>query len=264
MSKIKKEQASGMLYEGYTYTHSIMPNDPPKVREKKKKKTAESKREINKRQAVFTMMRYVCLNFKAGRDWFLGLDVAGDPPTREMLKRLLDKFLRDMRKEYRRHGKELKYLWVIEEHDREGIGVRLHVHLIINALGFDGNGQPLDFPALNKCWTAGAFTARRLDGADDVFRDTCEYLMKTYKEQPQGARCWSHSKNLIKPEKPVRSWIADNARLEVPPGVKLIYRTGDENQYGGYEYMIGRIVDFKAYQRYCDKRDRTRNKRMNR
>ena len=264
MSKIMKEQACGILYEASAHTHTIMPHDPPKVREKKQQAITAAKREINKRQEELKMMRYICLNFRAGRDWFLGLDVAGEPPTRDEVKQHLSKFLRDMRREYKRHGKELKYIWVIEEHDREGLGVRMHAHLIINALGFDADGRPLDHAAFAKCWTAGDYTARRLDGADDVFRDTCEYMLKTYKDKPHGARCWSHSKNLIKPDKPVREWVPDTARLEVPPGVKLIRRFGDENQFGGYEYMIGRIVDATAFQRYCNKRDRMRNKRRNR
>lgn len=263
MSKIKKELACGRLYEAFCYTYSIMPHDPPPVRAKKQRKTSEAKREINKNKAALQMMRYICLNFTPGRDWFIGLDMHGAPPTREQLKKALSKFLRDMRREYRRLGLELKYIWVIEEHDIDGTGVRQHAHLILNTAGFDERNRPRDFGIFNRSWTAGSWTARRLDGSDDMFRDTADYMLKTYKHKPANARSWSHSKNLEKPAPPVRTMIADTERLETPPGVKLINRRGDENEYGGFEYLVGKIIDPKAYARYCDKRDRARRKRRN-
>lgn len=263
MSKIKKELACGQLYEAYTYTYFIMPHDPPPVRAKKQHRTSEAKREINKNKEALKMMRYTCLNFTAGRDWFIGLDMGGAPPTREKLKQALAKFLRDMRREYRRLGLELKYIWVIEEHDKDGAGVRPHAHMILNSAGFDERNRPRDFAIFDRCWTAGSWTAKRLDGSDDMFRDTAEYMLKTYKHKPTNARSWSHSKNLTKPAEPVRTMIADDEHLETPPGVKLIARRGSENEFGGYEYLTGKIIDQKAYARYCDRRERARRKRRN-
>ncbi|WP_087066436.1 rolling circle replication-associated protein [Intestinibacillus massiliensis] len=262
MAKIKKELASGQLYEGYTYKTFIMPQDTPKVRAKKQKATSDAKREINRIQTTLKMMRLICLNFRAGKDLFLGLDIAGEPPEREQVKANLRRFLREMRDEYKKINLPFKYIWVIEEHDREGIGVREHVHMIINSAGYDEKGKRRDFDILARCWKAGDWTARRLAGADENFADTVEYLLKTYKDKPMNARSWSHSKNLKKPDKPTRTIVADSTRLEAPPGVKILRLRGDQNEFGGYEYLIGRIIDAAAFKRYCDKRDRIRGKRM--
>lgn len=248
--KIKRQLVCGRLYEAYSYTHCILPRENATVRQKKQKMTAEAKKKINQRQSALKLMRLLCLNFQEGEDIVLELDAAGPPPDRAALLEMLRKFLRAMRREYKRRRKTLKYISVIEAHDREGRGVRMHAHLVINTIGRDDMGRRQDWEIIKKCWTFGGIGLRRLHGGRENYRDLAEYLLKTYRQMDRGAKCWMHSRNLDLPRAFERSVIQDGTRLETPPGVRLISWMGDANEWGGYEYLIGYIEDKQAFERW--------------
>lgn len=196
-------------------------------------------------------MRLICLNFRSGHDIMLTLDYAGAEPDRPQAMKMVSKFYRDMKKIYKEFGLKFKYIAVTERHGKSGEDVRIHHHIIINTLGRSSRGERRDFDTIQKCWTFGSFHIQTLYDSDNNFEDTAEYFLKS--RRSKGQRVWSTSRNLKKPEKPYRTFIADSAQLEVPPGVKVIRQKSDGNQYGSYSFIIGQIKDHKAFAKYQNK-----------
>ena len=97
-------------------------------REQRKTPTPEQKRKENDLQAKRQLARKLEANFGED-DYFITLTYAGDAPSQEEAKRLLDKFIRGVREEYRKLGSELKYIAVTEWQ-----GKRIHHHIVLNGL----------------------------------------------------------------------------------------------------------------------------------
>ena len=183
----------------------------------KVKPTSEQQKKINAKHAEKKLRILINANFGYG-DFHLVLDYIrkkGQPRrTREQMRHDMDRFLRKCRKEYRKAGKELKYIHVMEIGDK---GARHH-HLVINYI---------DTKILQKCWYKAYEGHNRIKvfPLDDSgnHMELAAYLIKytdKHRSEEDGAlqsKRWNSSKNLIHPVPEYqimsnREWFRNEAR----------------------------------------------------
>lgn len=160
----------------------------------KVKPTPEDMVAINNRHAEKKLRRLINENFGAG-DYHLVLSYQrnkGDPHrTPEEMRDDAARFMRALRREYKKLGKELKYIHVPEVGTK---GARHH-HLIVNQI-------PPDI--IQRCWPHGRININPLDQSGQ-YKDLASYLVKYSSkairdpaERISGKR-WNASKNLRHP-----------------------------------------------------------------
>lgn len=207
------------------------------------KPTKEQQKKVNTRQAVRKLRILINANFAYG-DYHVILDYIrrkGEPRrTKKQMRKDMDVLLRELRKECKKQGKELKYIHVMEIGER---GARHH-HLVINAI---------DPKILQKCWYKAYEGHNRvkifpLDDSGN-YAQLASYLIK-YTDKTVGTeealqgRRWNCSKNLVRPEPEYRI-VTDREwfRSEAKP-IKGYYVDKDSVQKGvhspeyyGYGYF---------------------------
>lgn len=163
------------------------------------KPTEEQQLKINTRQAERKLRITINANFGYG-DYHVVLDYirSKDRPdrTREEMRRDINIFLRELRKEYRKQGRELKYIHAMEIGDK---GARHH-HLVINQI---------DTKILQACWYKAYEGHNRVKvfPLDDTgnYADLANYLIKYTDKHRSGENAlqgkrWNPSRNLIRPQ----------------------------------------------------------------
>ena len=159
-------------------------------RGKRKKPTTEEQWLINYREAARKLTRKINHNFHPG-DYHVVLDYAPGykPGSWEEMKEDIQKFLRLIRREYKKAGITLKYIRVMEKGKK---GARHH-HLIMNEI-------PVKI--IRKCWEKGRVHINPLDDTGQ-YRKLAEYFLK-YTDQAvkdgELKKRWDSSKNLKEPE----------------------------------------------------------------
>ncbi|MCI1959161.1 MAG: hypothetical protein LKJ25_06015 [Clostridia bacterium] len=192
---------------------------------------------INEANAKRKATREINANFKGG-DYHLVLTYKKElRPTPKFAKKYIKKFLRALRKEYKKIGSELKYFQVTEYKNKA-----IHHHLVINSV----EGVSID-KVVNRLWNYGRVKFSILDDTGQ-YKQLAEYLIKetskTFREKDGGQmQRWSCSKNLIIPKPKVekinaKTW-SDN------PKPKKGYYIEKDSVYNGTNPFTGGI-----YQRY--------------
>lgn len=214
-------------------------------RAKKAKPTRDQQREVNRKAAERKLRLLLNANF-GPNDYYITLDYIrkkGVPDrTRDEMKRDIGVFLRECRKQYRKAGKEFKYVHVMEIGKK---GARHH-HLVINRI---------DTAVICKAWKK-AYPQRswvNFKPLDDTgqYGDLAAYLIKysdAHLKDPKGQRLqgkrWAASKNLLHPE-PVYEIITNRAwfrsEVKVPAGwyedKGRTEKGVSSPEYGGYGYF---------------------------
>lgn len=238
--QIQREDANGDLYQMSLYSAGILWGSSPRQRAGRQRLTSEAKREINKRQAKWRLMQLICANFVPGRDLFVCLTYNTLPDNEG---RQMERFHRVVKARYAKLGLTYRYIAVTERHDMDGEAVRLHHHLILSG----SHGHRLA-GLLREAWPHGHVDVRTLREGAELFEDTAIYLLK--EDKPKGGRRYSTSRNLRQPNEPVRLRLPEAACGEIPPGVTILTHEVRANEYGKYEYMVGRIYDHRAFDAY--------------
>ena len=162
-------------------------------RKKKEKPTAEAVKANNlKRMRHWLFMLLVC-NFCVG-DYHVVLTYSDQTlPEQDLAKKYLQKFFRQMRREYRRRGKELKWICTTEI-SKKG---RIHHHVVMTGCA--------DFAQLlAEYWTYGGKHLTPMY-RDNDYEGLADYLTKstadTFDEPDSSFRKrYTCSRNLEKPE----------------------------------------------------------------
>lgn len=160
-------------------------------RGKRKKPTTEIQKRLNRRHATDRLRRLLHTNFNE-KDLFLTLTFDEDslPETVADCQRVVQNFLRRVKRKYAKAGLEPKYIYIIEygeEHQR------LHAHLVIS----DG----LSRGELTALWGQGTVSANRLRFEADGLTALAVYLTKSNDDEgdrPTFKR-WCGSRSLEKP-----------------------------------------------------------------
>lgn len=162
---------------------------PPGKRRRKWRATREVQKKLNQRHAAEKLTRLAHANF-GEEDLALELDFRGQQPTREEAMKLLQKFLRKLRAKFRKLGKELKYLWVMEITKRG----RVHFHLMLSG--------GIDRDELEKLWGHGWANSKRLQFDRSGLTALSHYMEKSHRKDGETRmtyRSYNGSKNLIDP-----------------------------------------------------------------
>lgn len=167
-------------------------------RARKHARTREAVQKVNDRNArrKFVWM----LNGNFGKDDLdMSLTYVGDPPDLPQVKKDLQNYLRRLRRLRAKLGlPELKYLYYIHGGHLapDGHPLRVHIHLIVNAMDRD---------AAESLWTYGTANSRRLrpDNYEDGLSSLGHYLTRRVKlerrDDETNVRRWGYSQNLQKP-----------------------------------------------------------------
>lgn len=207
-----------------------------KQRRKKEKPTAEEMKKVNERNAEAKLRRLINANFGYG-DYHLVLTYKKDlrPDPAEAKKRI-SKFLRVLRKEYKRMGEKLKYIITTEYKNKA-----IHHHLIVN--GIDANINKI----VRNCWKWGSPHFTPLDDTGQ-YKELAAYFIKetskTYKENDGGAKQrYSCSRNLVKPVTKVTIIRKAEKWLDEPKAKKGYYIDKD-TIFNGYNHWNGKPIQY--------------------
>lgn len=199
--------------------------------------TSEKQEEINRRHAETKLRLRLNANFKEG-DFHLVLDYRLNerPNSKEEMRKDADVFLKALRKEYKKQGKELKYIHVMEVGSK---GAKHH-HLVINNI---------DTKTIQKCWDKGRIKVFPLDESGQ-YRELASYLIKqTSKSKELQGKRWNSSKNLIIPE-PEKIVISEAEWFRSVPTIPKEYKdyyveknsvwkgVSDETGLGYFKYTL--------------------------
>ena len=208
-----------------------------KPRGKKEKATAEEMEKVNQKNAEARLRRLINANFGYG-DFHLVLTYKKDKrPSPKEAKERLAKFLRILRREYKKIGEDLKYINVTEYENKA-----IHHHLIINGVD-NANINKL----IRDCWEWGSPHFTPLDDTGQ-HKELAAYFIKetskTYKNDDGGAKQrYSCSRNLIKPVTKVSIIKKADKWIEEPKPKKGYYIDKD-TVYNGINLWNGRPIQY--------------------
>lgn len=240
-------------------TYSLNYGAPGERRRAKRKRTPEDIERMNEWQAIKTLRRKINANFGED-DWHLipTFEKSKRPADMEEAKVIIKKFLRDMRKEYKKLGLPFKYICAFE------IGSKgaPHFHMIINNIS---TADTSTTKIVRKLWKHGKPKFMAMDESGD-YKDLAEYIIKqtkqTFREDETVFKArYTCSKNLIKVEPEVedlgRYWGKKTRRIDVPPDMQEQgWYVDKESIYEGINPVTGR-----HYQYYTLRLDEAVNKR---
>jgi hypothetical protein len=188
--------------------------------------TSEDQKDINLKLAEKKLRHRINANFSEG-DFHTVFDYRKDerPDTKEQMREDIDKAFRELRKEYKKQGKEFKYIHVMEVGSK---GARHH-HLVINYI---------DTKILQKCWIKGRVKVFPLDETGQ-YAELAAYLIKqTSKSKELQSKRWNCSKNLIIPE-PNKIIISTREWYRTVPQAKKGYYIDKNSIYKGVNKFTG-------------------------
>lgn len=230
-----KTVTAGRLVYALCYSQP-MGGDEPKERAAKNRISSAARQRLNFRQAWQKLELEIAANFGAG-DWFVTLtyDDGHLPGDREAAVKYMGEFLKRLRAQRKRQGRELLYIYTTEEMpDEPGGHKRLHHHLIVNAC-------PGDEELIPSLWAGGLVDLQPLlDGQHDGYEARARYMVKERHPgavgRKVGLRAWTPSRNLKKPEV-TSELVPENITVTPPPGAYVLDRAGDTNVFGSYVYI---------------------------
>lgn len=167
------------------YTH-------PKKRGKRSKPTTEIQQRLNQRHTEGRLRRLLHTNFTPS-DLFatLTFDASSLPASVEDAQRLLQNFLRRLKRKYTRLGLDAKYIYVLEYGQKHN---RLHAHLVLTG--------GITRAELAMLWGLGDVNADALRFEKDGLAALAKYLTKGGESDAQDRltwKRWSGSRNLEQP-----------------------------------------------------------------
>lgn len=237
MPYIRETCVAGNTIEVSKY-YSFRAHSRGEKRKKKERESSEAMKRINQRNAERDLRRLMNTNFKDG-DFLVRLDFfkAEAPEGSEEMQNLISKALRKLRKEAKRQGKELKYIYVKEVGPR---GSR-HIHMMLTKCDID---------TLRKCWPYGGIHVDPLYTGGQYGKIAAyfvKYAAKT--EETEGkliGKRWYGSRNLEKP-RIQKKYISANRFREEPEEKKGYFLDKDSVRRGiseltGYEYLTYTLI----------------------
>ncbi len=221
-----------------------------KSRGGKVKATPEEIKEINKLNSERKLRLKINANFGTDDLWIMLPYKKDERPTPEEAKAILDKFIRELRKVYKKLGVELKYIHCTE-YKRKAI----HHHILINQP--EGiNGAKI----VRQLWGYGRPYFKLLDETGQ-YKKIAAYIIKeteeTFRENDGGRKQrYSCSRNLIIPKPETK--VVKATRWMPDPRPKAGYYIDQETVYNGEDRFTGRIYQSYTMVRMQDKNERRR------
>ena len=219
--------------------HSARYGAPGQERMKKKKPTPEQVEKVNQANKERRARHRLRLYFDTG-DYFSCLTYGRDcrPPDMEAAKEDFRKFLKTVRREYRKRGAPVYWMRNIEVGTKGG----WHIHMVVNRI-------PDTDVILAKAWPHGR-GSNQLTHEKGEFRELAAYLTKTPKTDPRLREAnFDTSRNMPLPEpkkKIYRRWRTWK-EIRVPKGFYLDKESVHEgiNAVTGYPYREYTLLRIK-------------------
>ncbi|WKY47058.1 hypothetical protein Q5O24_11900 [Eubacteriaceae bacterium ES3] len=209
------------------------------TRGQNKKPTPELMQAINEKNAETKLRRLINTNYRDG-DLHITITYANNKIILpEEAKKEVEKFLRRLRVEYRKHEEELKYILVTEYKNK-----RIHHHIIVNSI--ENETEKI----FKRLWKKGRIRFTYLDNTGQ-YSALAHYLIKetrkTFREKDSPSKKrWNASKNLKKPviKKEIikaREW------RKIPEPIKGYSIEADSIQEGfhdftGWPFQVYRMI----------------------
>lgn len=218
----------------YSYRH----HSKGEKRQTKEKPTSEAQKKVNQRKAAKELRRLMNTNFRDG-DLLVRLDFFREqsPDGSNQMQSMMQKFIRKLRAEFKKLGKELKYIYVKEIGRRGG----RHVHMVMSKCDTD---------ILRKCWPHGGIHVDPLI-SNGQYRKIAEYCIKyaAKTEETEGkliGKRWYASRNLERPKVKKRIVSAHSFRRQVK-NVDGYFFEKDSLYFGiseetGFEYFSYTLI----------------------
>lgn len=216
-------------------------------KQKRTKKEVELQNRIKKARKI---KREILANFEKGDCWVTLTYKKGTRKSIEEVKKDVSNLTDKLRPAYKKQGKELKWMKLIEVGSRGGI----HVHILLNRV----RGEPDTMDMLEEFWKNGHVNIKSLYDfrGDCNFEQLADYIAKVPEEQEHRADkmqevkvgknyIFGTSRNLIRPEPEKKVYTRRTMRkiLEEGPKVqegfyldKSTWRQGI-NKFTGYSYL---------------------------
>lgn len=236
MPYIKEVCMAGKTLEIEKY-YSVRYHPKGERRAQKENPSSEAVRRNNLRRAVKHLRRLMNANFQDG-DYLVRLDFHKEKPEDSIqMQELMQKAMRKLKTEYRKTGKELKYIYVKEVGPKGG----RHIHMMMNKCDPD---------IIRRSWNYGGIHIDPLT-SNGQYSKIAEYFLKyserteTTEEKLIGKR-WYASRNLEKPVVKKKLILACKfkEKMHVPKGwylEKESIRSGI-SEVTGFEYMSYTLI----------------------
>lgn len=169
-----------------------------RIREIKKEST-QAQKLLNRKKSFLRLQYLANCNFGEGDielapSAFRVEPKEGEDPDRAA-RRIAGNFVRKLARYWAKHDRELKYLYTIERTESALLGRRYHLHMLLNAHGFDRD-------EIEALWTRSTCNTQRYQHTEEFFSGLAGYLAPTKKKEGQekaGKRYWAGSRNLTEP-----------------------------------------------------------------
>lgn len=220
---------AGRLVREVLYTASF-PNDTPKARAEKRKFSSAARQRLNDQTSWRKLMMILAATFGA-RDLVVtfGYDDAHHPGNRDEARKRVKAFLTALRADRKEQGRELKYVYNIEQFH----GNRRFHHMIVL------NGTGHDYATIRKLWKYGSdIEINRLDHWG--YEALAKYMTKEAREFGRGHvgdRTWVCSRNCSRPEVMPTEWVSGDFRLEPPHNAYILQKESIQNEWGCFFYL---------------------------
>lgn len=206
------------------------PSDSDKARAEKTRCTTMARQALNDKCSWEKLKMILAENFDY-RDLVVTLTYDSEhlPPNVLEARKIIKKFLGQLRSHRRCRGEELRYVYVNETVHGDG---RIHHHLVVN-----GTGQ--DYELLRSLWIWGKnleFSQIETWGYEEL----AKYLTKEPREYGRtfvGERMWAASRNLRRPQVQPTEWVSEDVRLEPPVNAHVLKAESFRNEWGSFSYL---------------------------
>lgn len=230
------------------------------IRRSKCKPTSEIQQKLNDKRSIEHLTRLIHTNFTEN-DHVIGLDYAGNclPEDDVQAKQDVVNYLRRIKRLYRKHSSELKYIMVYERSEKG----RPHFHLILNNIGVPET-------ELRAKWQYGRTEIEPLQFDECGVVGLSRYVSKSN----LFSKRWCASKNLKQPKAKSRDYtlsrkIVDAVRREDADVLRSIYGDGINiircdvfnNEVNRADYLYLQMFDYSRHLDITGKKPYTRIKK---
>lgn len=196
--------------------------------------SSQAQQRLNLRRSVDKLEALLAANFDAGFWWVtLTYDDEHLPEDRAGARKLLAKYIRKLRIQWRRKGTELRYVYCTQEILDDGSS-RLHHHMVLNKCDRD------DFDQIRSLWTYGSNIDIQWLHSDDDITDKAIYMTHEPRDHGKprvGEQTWTPSRGLIRPEESEPMPVPDEVTLEAPVGARIVERDAIRSEWGEFSYI---------------------------
>ena len=231
MKRLKKITA-GRLVRSVVYTVPRR-TDQPAPRAARQRISSAAQARLNVRTSRDKLELLLACNFGDGDIWLtLTYDDEHLPPNRNEARKVLQKFIRQLRAVRKKRGRDIHYVYCTQQVLDDGTQ-RLHHHMILNSTG------PEDFDDIRGLWISGRnIKIDHLSGDDDI-TDKATYMCHEpidHGKPKVGEQMWTPSRNLNRPVEETID-VPDDVTLQAPAGAITVENDSLKNEYGDFAFI---------------------------